>query len=85
MQIGVARTPPLEHVFGQSLRHLAHNNRRSRVERRSTINGNGKNWVVCCPTASVGFNWRSRHKEFEHPTSHDKRESMLSCCRSDPA
>ena len=36
MQIGVARTPPLEHVFGQSLRHLAHNNRRSRVERRST-------------------------------------------------
>ena len=39
MQIGVARNPPLEHVFGQSLRHLAHNNWRSRVERRSTPRG----------------------------------------------
>ena len=37
VQIGVARNPPVEHVFGQSLRHLAHNNRRSRVERRSTV------------------------------------------------
>ena len=35
-KIGVARKPPLEHAFGQLLRHLAHNNRRSRVERRST-------------------------------------------------
>ena len=28
--------PPLDHPFAQLLRHLAHNNRRSRVERRST-------------------------------------------------
>ena len=41
MQIGVARNPPLEHAFGQSLRHLAHNNRRSRVERRSAPS----NWL----------------------------------------
>ena len=33
-------SPPLEHAFGQSLRHLAHNNRRSRVERRSTARTN---------------------------------------------
>ena len=36
MQIGVVWNPHLEHVFGQLLRHLAHNNWRSRVERRST-------------------------------------------------
>ena len=36
MQIGVARDPPLEHAFARSLRHLAHNNWGSRVERRST-------------------------------------------------
>ena len=39
VQIGVARNPPLKHAFGQSLRHLAHNNWRSRVERRSTPRG----------------------------------------------
>ena len=30
------KEPPLEHVFGQSLKHLAHNNRGPRVEGRST-------------------------------------------------
>ena len=36
MQIGVARNPPLEHAFARLLGYLAHNSRRSRVERRST-------------------------------------------------
>ena len=36
VQIGVARNPPLEHAFARLLRHLAHNNWRFRVERRST-------------------------------------------------
>ena len=36
VQIGVARNPPLEHAFGLLLRHLTHNNRGSRFERRST-------------------------------------------------
>ena len=38
MQIGVARNPSLEHAFGRLLKHLAHNNRGCRVERRSTAN-----------------------------------------------
>ena len=42
MQIGVARNPPLEHAFARLLRHLVHNNRRSRVERRSTLRLAGK-------------------------------------------
>ena len=37
VQIAIARNPPLEHAFGLLLRHLAHNNRGSRVERRSTL------------------------------------------------
>ena len=37
VQIAVARNPPLEHAFGLLLKHLAHHNRASHVERRSTL------------------------------------------------